>query len=338
MAWSNVDSLSAVKVWLQDSTETYPATLFGNQRHQVAVCIGVSFIYIDECGEKLTSEEVRQAITLIDNTDGGSLKSVVDSPKGEYANWYNTSLSLSKSAHNESNYEFEFTCYLSSLGTEETQEGVAVKLTFVDGYGQSFDYDTSSHGSGGIKTFVTIDIIPSKRYGVEGSGFTAVTMTADAGDPDFSSFQNILQNSSQDYGISRMKIASDYFYFQDITDDYNSDLRQPNYIYFENDNDHLYNTYCLTSSEKYAAEQYVYTNFMSNGIKDGNIPAFLFSGEVNQVSDEVVFLNISAKIESMSASTNRNEPMNFIAHDQFGNSIGVYVVFNGAALVSNVTY
>ncbi|SUG22986.1 Uncharacterised protein [Salmonella enterica subsp. arizonae] len=73
MSWENVAGLSKIQIWAEScsSSDGDEAFLFVNDNHQILITVGVSLALYETSKAGPTLEEVKSAISLIDNSDGG---------------------------------------------------------------------------------------------------------------------------------------------------------------------------------------------------------------------------------------------------------------------------
>ncbi|ECO2450627.1 hypothetical protein FY203_22140, partial [Salmonella enterica] len=183
MSWENVAGLSKIQIWAEScsSSDGDEAFLFVNDNHQILITVGVSLALYETSKAGPTLEEVKSAISLIDNSDGDALKFLVEGDAGDYISVYDPS-HVNAQKINNSNFQYQFKYYLSSnktINPNVSSEEVSAKISYKNSDG-SFIYDMSSQGDYSIKDYVKVTMFAEKEYGLKGSGKTTVTLEKDS--------------------------------------------------------------------------------------------------------------------------------------------------------------
>jgi len=188
MSWDNVSDIKNIKIWTDynDSTQGH---LFVNDNHQLKLNVGISFTLNSGTTEGPTEDEVKSALSLINNQDSGPLKYLSVVEEGIYTAVYDpyhvsTGPSDDTSNTGDGVYDFIFTYYVTSpfsINAETHAESVALKLVYpyTDAKGDTTEVvkETSAKGNYYTKTYVSVSCYPSMLYGPSNQNRIALKVT-----------------------------------------------------------------------------------------------------------------------------------------------------------------
>ena len=342
MSWNNVEGISKFQIWAEssfsstDGTETY---LFVNGCHQVKVTVGLS-LALDNVNEPgPTLDEVKQALQLINNQNGGNITRLLPGNKGAYTQVYDPNHSTYQSVLKASNFQYEVEFWFSSnvnINPGKASEEVSVKLTYTDTTGEVIVNDLSANGDYYQKGFVKVHCMPAK----DNSSIFEI-----AKDPGRAAMDVGIcgWEYSNLYGrIHRLRMKDSYFYINDYTISSNTWMktkagsyclamktdqssRGPKWQY----NTHVYfPTHYLGMGKttfNYTTHQYKNTD-----LNDDSYYSFVQFPQYTQDDHELVFVSTTMTIDHRDSTFSSHclDLASFSIHDQFGNQNTVYLDFH----------
>ena len=345
MSWDNVSDIKNIKIWTDynDSTQGH---LFVNDNHQLKLNVGISFTLNSGTTEGPTENEVKSALSLINNQDSGPLKYLSVVEEGSYTAVYDpyhvsTSPSDDTSNTGDGVYDFIFTYYVtspSSINAETYAESVALKLVYpyTDAKGDTTEVvkETSAKGNYYTKTYVSVSCYPSMLYGSSNQNRIAIKIKKTEIDAD--DYKHTVQYD--DYSIIHffnMPIYLDDSYFKIYKFDGGTDTvsvqpYRPIYIGIISDGamwDYVYNTY-FPNINVGEIEYVIDVDIRSNPDYENYEPIVTERVTVKQNENEIMFIfgYIDAKTTNKNDEINNHQDLRI--YDQFGNTSNVIVSYN----------
>ncbi|ECO5909754.1 hypothetical protein FYD77_14270 [Salmonella enterica] len=329
MSWENVAGLSKIQIWAEScsSSDGDEAFLFVNDNHQILITVGVSLALYETSKAGPTLEEVKSAISLIDNSDGDALKFLVEGDAGDYISVYDPS-HVNAQKINNSNFQYQFKYYLSSnktINPNVSSEEVSAKISYKNS-DDSFIYDMSSQGDYSIKDYVKVTMFAEKEYGLKGSGKTTVTLEKDSVSPHhvFSDYKGYKLDDATLY-LYHLTIADSYFHIVDL----NYGPQQGVYGSIQN----LAYGYDQSQAPMWMYTASVFCPAFIHGLGEktisdvykydiGNVDTICVRYDYNQRPHEIALLAAQVDINRHDAITGHSPLTGGLTlHDQFGNKI-----------------
>lgn len=331
MSWENVAGISKFQIWAESSSssEGDEAFLFVNGNHQVQITVGLSLSLWDTATAGPTQEEVKSALTLVNNNDGGSLNHLVTGSKGNYVSVYDPS-HVDATRVTETDFQYEINYYLSSnttINPNIASEEVSVKITYTNSDG-TFITDMSQQGEGSVKDYVKVTCHTEKKYGLSGSNKTEIILSEDTNSPEHTFKQSCdYKTDDATLWLYRLVINDSYFKIVDVNYGENQktyqNIQTLAYGYDQSSAAMwMYTTsvFCPTFlygvGEKNISDTYQYNV--------GNIDSIYVQYKCTQHNNEIILLAAEIDINRHDAITGHSDSKGGLnLHDQFGNKIKV---------------
>ncbi|KFC07447.1 hypothetical protein GTGU_01831 [Trabulsiella guamensis ATCC 49490] len=336
MTWKNVSGISKFQIWTEacaSSTDGSEAWLFVNGRHQIKVTVGLTLALKIGTTELPSVDEVKNALTLINNKDGGNFKYLVEGSAGTYCKIYEPSHSSLQANLKENNFHYVFEHYFSSNTSKNpniASEEISVKLTYTDSDGKLWVNDMSANGDFYQKGFVKVHCLSAKN--------NKHKLVKNTSQPYYNIFDFSSWNHEDPYvDVYRMTIEDTYFLIQDFSLSPQSWRKKQKGItclgldMYQSDGPKWQNTtqcFCPTldhglGEKWYSVDAYVYKwPDQNDGSYYGN---FRIEG-YTQKAHEIVFFCTTIDYDQRNSNHCVQRPTaRFITHDQFGNESTVDV-------------
>lgn len=343
MSWDNVSDIKNIKIWT-DYSDSTQGHLFVNDNHQLKLNVGISFTLKSGTTEGPTEDEVRNALSLINNQDSGPLKYLSVVEEGTYTAVYDP-YHVSTDASNDTNdsgsgvYDYVFTYYVASpsnINADVHAETVALKLAYTitnaDGTTTEVVKETSAKGNYYTKTFVSISCYPSKLYGNSGQNRTSLksVKTAVSGVHYHDEHYNTSGNTSYSVAISIDDSYFKFFYLDGAQEPDALSGLKPLYIDYYKDKtmwDHINNAFFpnIQCGEK---NYTVTVEVRSNLSYDSYYQLFSADIPIDQQENQIIFAAVHTDAESTDYNWSCNYYQYLRAYDQFGNSMYIVIAFN----------
>ncbi|STQ60764.1 Uncharacterised protein [Pseudescherichia vulneris] len=246
MSWDNVSSVYTIKIWT-DYSDSTQGHLFVNDNHQLKLYVGIDFTLNAGTTEGPGDDEVRNAITLINNMDGGPLKYLTIVDENRYTAVYDPYHTQAVDQDDTSIvdngvYDNVITYYVSSpssVNAETFSENVALTLeyhgTSSDGTAKDIFVDTSAVADkGGFATYASVVCYPEKLYGNKGQNRTCITNSST--EISGSEIDDNFDHSEDKFKVYWFNIDDPYFkifYFDGGNESIDNTPLNPYYIYKE---------------------------------------------------------------------------------------------------------
>lgn len=341
MSWNNVLGISKFQIWAEssfsstDGSETY---LFVNGRHQVKVTVGISLALDEYNPVGPTSDEVKKALKLINNQNGGNITRLTQGNKGVYVQAYDPNHSTYQSVLKSSNFQYEFEFWLSSntsINPAKASEEISASLSYTDSHGKLIVNDLSTNGDYYQKAFVKVHCMPAK------DNSSIIELAKDSGRPAMN-----VASCSWEYDyvfgrIHRLRMKDSYFYINDYDFTSNTWRKSAAGSYclaMKTDQSHInpkwqYNTHVYfpthylgmgKTSFNYTGHQYKNTN-----LDDSSFYSIVQFPAFTQDAHELVFASTTVRIVKRDSTfaSHCMDLAGFSVHDQFGNQNTVYLSF-----------
>ncbi|EML8490113.1 hypothetical protein WAB73_003345 [Salmonella enterica subsp. enterica] len=341
MSWDNVAGVSKFNIWTESnsSSEGDEAFLYVNGLHQVKVTVGLTFSLVDPSASGPTDDEVRSALTLIDNNDGGALKHLVEGDKGSYTTIYDPNHVTVAPGIKDSDYQYEIDYYLSSNSTvnaDNASEEVSVKLIYTDASGYDYDDDMSEQGQYYEKDNVKVTCYAPKKYTTSDFSLKRETVSA--------TWHQTASSSWTDYDtyLYRFRMSCDYYLLE------NMNLDNPSSTVFGSTGDFCLGfktektsalkwdsvSDCYGTTDVYGMGEKSYTAklYDDQNFSDGYSQFSVYDGyhtvNINQGENEYIFVSTYVTEEQSIGSYHYTGSRSFNAYDQFGNYIEVTILID----------
>ncbi|ECE0486498.1 hypothetical protein KX75_20215 [Salmonella enterica subsp. enterica] len=336
MSWDNVAGVSEFNIWTESnsSSEGDEAFLYVNSRHQVKITVGLSVALVDSTISGPTDNEVRAALTLVNNKDGGALKHLVQGEKGDYTTIYDPGKVTVTPGVKDSDYQYEIEFYLSSNSTvnsDNASEEVSVKLTYTDASGYVYVDDLSEQGEYYEKDFVKVTCYAPKKYTTSDFTLTKETVSATWHQTASSSWTNY------DTYLYRFRMSCDYYLLENMS------LNNPSStvlgqsgdfcLGFKTEKtsslqwDSVSDCYGTTDVYGMGKKSYSATLYDDQNYSDGYSPSSVNDGyhtvNINQGANEFIFTSTYVTEKQSIGSYHYTGYRSYDAYDQFGNYIAV---------------
>lgn len=340
MSWDNVTGIKNIKIWtdFSDSTQGH---LFVNDQHQLSLNIGLSFNLKSGATEGPTKDEVKSALSLINNQDSGPLKylALADSAgrfNAIYDPYYPQAVPTADTDPVEDGiYDFQFTYIVTSpysINAECYSEEVALKLEYsvTDSTGSTSQkiIETSRSGTGSsIKTYVSVACYSAKLYGGPGANRTNLRCSNTEVETKGKSSNDNYDHTDSSFHIVSLYIDDPYFKI----------------FYLENgqepDPDRQVEPFFINKSKDSVMWDYIYNSFFPNikcgkmdytvqaivrDVNDQSDHIYFAHVDVQQQENQVTFIEISTDVKSLDHFSGSDERIHLSVFDQFGNS--AYVI------------
>ncbi|HCL5073664.1 TPA: hypothetical protein N2F43_002957 [Salmonella enterica] len=331
MSWENVAGISKFQIWAEpsSSSEGDETFLFVNGNHQVQITVGLSLALWDTAATGPTLEEVKSALTLVNNNDGGSLNHLVTGSKGNYVSIYDPS-HVNATQVAETDFQYEVNYYLSSnttINANIVSEEVSVKIAYTNSDG-TFITDMSQQGEYSVKDYVKVTCYAEKKYGLSGSNKTEIILSEDDNSPEHSFHQSSdYKTDDSSLWLYRLVISDSYFKIVDINYGENQkiygNIQTLAYGYDQSSAAmwmYTASVFCPTLlygvGQKNISDTYQYSV--------GSVDTIYVQYECVQHNNEIILLAAEIDIkrsDSITGHSSSKGGLNF--HDQFGNEIKV---------------
>ncbi|WP_124966083.1 hypothetical protein [Trabulsiella odontotermitis] len=339
MSWNDVSGVSKFQIWTEpcaSSTDGSEAWLFVNGRHQIKVTVGIS-LGLNYDGTELPSvDEVKNALTLVSNKDGGSIKYLVAGNAGSYCEVYEPNHSALQANLKANNFQYTFEYYFSSNTAKNpniASEEISAKLTYTDKYGNVISNDMSANSDYYQKGYIKVHCLSQRT-----NKHKIVKNTSQP-------YYNVFDNSSWGHedpfvDVYRMTIEDSYFNIQDFSLTPQSWRKTQKGItclaldMYQSDGPKWQNTtqcFCPTldyglGEKWYSVDAYVY---QWPDPKDGSYYGNFRIEGYTQKAHEIVFFCTTIDFDDRDSNHRVQRPTaHFITHDQFGNETTVDVAIN----------
>lgn len=349
MSWNNVSGIKNIKIWtdFSDSTQGH---LFVNDQHQLSLNVGLSFNLKSGTTEGPTEDEVKSALSLINNQDSGPLKYLVlaDSAgrfNAIYDPYYPQAVPTADTDPvDDGIYDFQFTYIVSSptsLNAKVYSESVALKLEYTitnsDGTTKQVIQETSAAGSA-TKTAVVIVCYPSVLYGKSGENRKNLTFTSyTVADEDCWDVEGHFNHSGDRFKVFPLGIDDPYFkifYFDGGAEPDSSIVHNPYFIrkeYSKVEWDHIYNSFF--PNIKCGEFDFDVKISVRSDLDDSHDVIVTENITVHQQENQITFLTGFSSAQSLNHEHNVSDRIYLRVYDQFGNNAYV-VVYAGEETVT----
>ncbi|MGA5657827.1 hypothetical protein [Rahnella contaminans] len=321
MTWASNERIKSINILVNgvDATSE-PANLFVNGLHQVELTVNATF----ENGSTPSSDEMYEAIQLLDYNTGGSLNVLETSKtKGSYCNVYNPSETSDSAIATMASADnlYTATYYVDSSTTKNPgnqNETVSLSFTIPGGEDSSF----WAGGEGEFEVQANIQCWPEKKYKIDdialnrqsSSGFTFHYQGTGGDTYDNGGFS-----------VYHMIINNDYYNFHDVSAQEDTQFVDDVCIGItgtENTSplwNEWSNIYDFTHSQGMGAKSYYMSVYLYETASGVNVWGY-YDGTVNQASGEYIFASSNASFETSDWDDNLlTSDVNYDANDQFGN-------------------
>jgi len=359
MSWDNVSAVHTIKIWT-DYSDSTQGHLFVNDNHQLKLYAGIDFDLNAGTTEGPTDDEVRSAITLVNNINGGPLKYLTIVDKNNYNAVYDPYHTQAVDQDDTSNvddgvYDNVITFYVSSplsVNAEAYSESVALTLEYhgtnPDGTAKDIFVDTSAAAEkGGFATSVSVVCYPAKLYGNKGENRTCITYSSTevAEDDCWDVDDGHYNHDNDQFHVIRFYIDDPYFklfYFDGCTEPDSSVVHNPYYRYREYiqgnpQYDHLYNAFFPNVRCNNSEPTLDFDTKIAVRPDDNGMIAVTENITVHQQQNQITFIGARTTVKSCDI-TDKSTYVYLRVYDQFGNSAYV-IAFSNAddALVKSVS-
>lgn len=349
MTWKNVSGISKFQLWTEacaSSTDGSEAWLFVNGRHQIKVTVGLSLSLYDGTTELPSWDEVKKALTLVNNKDGGSLKYLVSGGAGSYCHVYEPNHTSLQASMKKNNFGYTFEYYYSSNTSKNpniASEEISAKLTYTDRNGKRIDNDMSANGDYYQKGFIKVHCLSTRS--------NKHKLLQNNSQPSYNVF-NFLGYKYEDpfVNVYRMTIDDAYFKIYDFSLTPQSWRKTKTGItclaldMYQSDGPKWQNTtqcFCPTldyglGEKWYSVDAYVYKwPDVNDSSYYGN---FRIEG-YTQKANEIVFFCTTVDFNERNSNHRTQRPTaHFITHDQFGNETTVDVAIKWGGPCYNMVW
>ena len=346
MSWDNVSDIENIKIWT-DYSDSTQGHLFVNDNHQLKLYVGISFKLEPNTTEGPTEDEVKSALSLINNQDSGPLKYLTTStPEGKFTAIYDPAYPASKSGGDMDNiddgiYDFIFTYWAFSpttMNAEAHSEAVALKLQYTvnnsDGTTTEVVKTTSATGNYYVKTCVSIVCYPAKLYGMYEENRTAINYgSTTVAEADHSNISGHFSHSHDSFKVYWFYIDDPYFKiftYDGCTEPDDTIELNPYYIYREYSKpqyDHIYNAFF--PNVKCGEMDYGVKIVVRSDLDDSHNTLVTEHITVHQKENQITFLTGYTVVQNLNNATDKDDRIYLRVYDQFGNSSYV-VAFSNA--------
>ncbi len=339
MSWDNVNDIKNIKIWTDYSDETQ-GHLFVNGNHQLKLNVGIGFTLNSGTTEGPTEDEVKNALSLINNQDSGPLKYLSVVEEGIYVavyDPYHVSTGTNDNA-DDSIYDFVFTYYVfspSSINAETHAESVALKLAYTttnaDGTTKEVVKETSALGNYYTKTYVSVLCYPSMLYGAPGENRININCSKVAAETNNKDSNNRYTHEDSAFWVVSLSIDHSYFklfYLQGGQEPDPDREVEPFFIDKSKDSpewDYIYNTFF--PNMKCGEMNYTVQAIIRNVNNQGD-HVYYAHVDVQQKENQVTFIEISTDVQSLHDFSGTDQLIYLRVFDQFGNSAYIVAYHN----------
>jgi len=341
MSWNNVTGIKNIKIWT-DYSDTTQGHLFVNDQHQLTLNVGVSFNLNSQNPVGPTEDEVKSALSLINNQDSGPLKYLTQvESAGRFTNIYDPYFpeavpTAYTDPVDDGIYDYQFTYIVTSptsLNAETYSESVALKLEYTitnsDGTTKEVIQETSATGNA-TKTAVAVICYSSILYGNNGENRKSLTFTSyTVADGDCWDVEGHFNHSGDRFMVFPLTIDDPYFklfYFDGGAEPDSSIVHNPYFIRKEYSKvkwDHIYNSFF--PNIKCGEFDFDVKISVRSDLDDSHAVIVTENITVHQQENQITFLTGFSSAESLNHAADVSDRVYLSVYDQFGNNAYVVV-------------
>lgn len=331
MSWENVTGVKYINIWTGYS-DTTQGHLFVNGNHQLLLTAGITFNLKSGTTEGPTQDEVAQALSLINNQDGGPLKYLAVVDENIYTALYDPNHVQAEPVANPDSagdgiYDYTFQWYVNSstaINKGFWSEGVALKLVYSTDGSNSVVVDTSVHGSS-TKANVTVCCYQPVLYGNKGENRINISISSkQVASSDCSDKAGNFNHAGDTFIVYWVYIDDSYFKlfnFDGCTDPDPDVVHQGFYIHKEKSTvewDHVFNSFF--PNVKCGAFDFSTQVAVRSG-PDQSYPVVVTEQiTVHQQENQITFISGFSSAQGLKYAGEVDKRQAVLAYDQFGNS------------------